>query len=456
MARGMPMSTCGNLSRATDEGVSELRRRNAELEARVAELTQALRQVEAVSRRTAGAAHDIRNALTVILAEADILTHSLREPEQVESAQSVTSAAQIVASITQDLLIAARKSAWRLERRSDGCRTEVDSNELMARCQKLVRRILSSSIQCVFSANPGLWPIAIQPEQLEAALLNLVANARDAMPGGGRLCLSARNLARGTPAPCGLPSGSYVSFAVEDTGLGMSPEVLARATEAFFTTKPREHGTGLGLAMVNAFATEAGGALHLSSEVGQGSRVEILLPRAPVQAHPLDATDARFAIVEKIRRRVRTPWLVDVLNAWGQLCLPGGLPRPSRLEAALLDHSACSLVLAVDVVQEPIELRLVRMGHELVDWLERSALEAVRLDGPELFANLATTYRRALRSRCPTYQYARHELGRGSRAQFERLVLPAAADDETVSHLFGVVLMSSNALEGKHESSPLI
>jgi signal transduction histidine kinase len=442
------MSTCGNLSRATYEGVTELRRRNAELEARVAELTQALRQVEAVSRRTAGAAHDIRNALTVILAEADILTHSLQEPDQVESAKSVTSAAQIVASITQDLLIAARKSEWRVDRKSERQSTEVNSGELLASCLKLAKRISSSAIQCAATAEPGLWPVAVQPEQLEAALLNLVANARDAMPGGGSIRLSARNLARGAPAPCGLPTGSYVGFAVEDTGLGMSPEVLARATEAFFTTKPREHGTGLGLAMVNAFATEAGGGLHLSSQVGQGTRAEIWLPRAPVQAQPLDPADARVAIVEKIRRRVRTPWLVDVLNAWGQVNLPGGLPRPGRLEAVLLDHPECSLVLSVDLVMEPIELRLVRMGQELVELLERSAIEAIALNGPELFGNLATTYRRALRSRCPTYQFARHELGHGARAQFERLVLPAATDDETVSHLFGVVLMSSNVMEG--------
>jgi signal transduction histidine kinase len=447
------MSTSGNLLRATYEGVSELRRRNAELEARVVELTQALRQVEAVSRRTAGAAHDIRNALTVILAEADILTHNLRDPDQIESARSVTSAAQIVASITQNLLIAARKSEWRPDPTSERRNTEVDSSELLARCQKLVRRMLNPTIHCAFSAEPRLWPVAIQPEQLEAALLNLVANARDAMPGGGDLRISARNVARGAPPPCGLPVGSYVGFAVEDTGLGMSPEVLARATEAFFTTKPREHGTGLGLAMVNAFATEAGGALHLSSQVGRGTRAEILLPRAPTQAQPLDAADARVAIVEKIRRRVRTPWLVDVLNAWGQVCSPGGLPRPARLEAVLLDHAECSLVLAVDLPIEPIQLRLVRMGRDLVEWLERSALDAVPLNGPEMFGNLAATYRRALRSRCPTYQYARHDLGHGSRAQFERLVLPAAADDETVSHLFGVVVMSSNVTEGEHEPS---
>lgn len=450
------MSTCGNLSRATHEGRSELRQRNAELEARVAELTQTLRQMEAITRRTAGAAHDIRNALTVILAEADLLARSLRDPEQVESATAVTSAAQIIASITQDLLLASRKPEWRLDRKPDRRAPEVGSGELVTRCQALIRRMLNDTIQCAVAAEPGLWPVAVQPEQLEAALLNLAANARDAMPGGGRLCLAARNLSRGSPPPCGLPAGNYVGFAIEDTGLGMSPDVLARATEAFFTTKPREFGTGLGLAMVQAFATEAGGALQLSSQVGCGTRAEIILPRAPLQAQPIDVGDARFAIVEKIRRRVRTPWLLDVLSAWGQLCLPGGLPRPSRLEAALLDHSACSLVLAVDLLMEPIELRLVRMGQQLVEQLERVALDRVDLNGPELFGNLATTYRRALRSRCPVYQYARHELGQGSRAQFERLVLPAASDDQTTSHLFGVVLMSSNVEEGEHEPDQAI
>lgn len=230
----------------------------------------------------------------------------------------------------------------------------------------------------------------------------------------------------------------------------MPPDVLAKATEAFFTTKPRDRGTGLGLAMVHAFATEAGGAVHIESEVGRGTCVEVLLPRTRPQPQPLDAADSRFAILERIRHRVRTPWLLDVLAAWSQVSEPGGLPRPAQLEAALLDHSACSLLIAVDLAAEPMELRLLRLGQDLVELLEPGAIEQIPLAGPELFGNLATAYRQALRSRCPNYQFARYRLGRGSDTRFERLVLPAATDGQTVSHLFGVVLISSES-GGEHE-----
>jgi signal transduction histidine kinase len=442
----------GNLTRGAREGMSELQRRNAELEIRVALLSQTLRQVEAASRRTASAAHDIRNALTVILAEADVLVTSLHDPDQLESAKAVTSAARIVASITQDMLVAARRSEASPDRAVEEPVAEVNTGELMTSSRKLIQRILNPQVECIFTADSALWPVAVQREQLEAALLNLVANARDAMPTGGCARITARNLPKGTPLPCGLPPGNYVSFSVEDTGLGMSPEVLAKATEAFFTTKSRNSGTGLGLAIVKAFATEGGGALHIESDLGRGTRVEILLPRAPTHAGPLDAADARYAIIEKLRKRIRTPWLLDVLNVWSQACSSPGLPSPTRLEAALSEHRSCSLVLAVDLLVEPLELRLIRMGQDLVRMLERSALQEVSLNGPELFGNLAATYRRALRSRCPNYQFARHSFEPGSHLEFERLVLPAAIDGEVVSHLFGVVLMSSNVPHGGSEA----
>jgi signal transduction histidine kinase len=444
------MSTGGELTRAAGEGVSDLQRRNAELEARVAELSRALRQVEATSQRTASAAHDIRNALTVILAEADVLTSSLRQPDQLESAMAVTSAARIVASITQDMLVAARKTEP-TDGTSERSGTEVDGREFMASSRKLIQRVLGPQFECVFAVDAGLWPVALQRERLEAALLNLVANARDAMPTGGRVRIAARNLPKGRPLPHGLPAGDYVGFSVADSGMGMTPQVLAKATEAFFTTKARNHGTGLGLAIVNAFATESGGALLIQSEFGHGTRVEVVLPRAPVRTRPLDASDARYVVLDKIRKRVRTSWLLDVLNAWSQACSLAELPRPAQLEAAFLEHSSCCLVLAVDLLVQPVELRLIRMGDELVSLLERAALQQIDLNGPELFGNLATTYRRALRSRCPNYQFAKHSFGHGSFMQFERLVLPAAVDGKAVSHLFGVVLMSSNNSGEDHD-----
>lgn len=464
------MATGFNLTRATHEGVNELRRRNAELEARVAALDHALQQVEADSRRAAGAAHDIRNALMVIVGEADLLVRNLRDPEQVESARAIKSAARIVASLTRQMVVSAQ-AQWKaggvlLEpapanaatpertataasepRASDGIPVEVNSGELMLSARVLIERMLQPGVGCVFAVEPGLWPIAVPPQQLEAALLNLVSNARDAMPAGGKARIAARNVPSGTLLPRGLSPGSYVGFSVEDTGVGMSASVLAKATEAFFTTKPRDRGTGLGLAMVHALATEAGGTLHLESEVGRGTRAEILLPRAPQRSLPLPATDARFTILDRMRLRVRTPWLTELIDGWSQCCDSGGLPRPSRLESLLEAHSACSLVLAVELGSASTELRLVRMGQDLVRCLERSALHELGLNGPDVFGSLATTYRRALRSRCPNYQFVRHAFGHGEYAQLERIVLPAAIDGEAVSHLFGVVLLTSNFTE---------
>lgn len=463
------MSTHAEVARDSYIGLTDEQRRNAALEAEIAQLRQELRSMEATARRAAVGAHDIRNALTVILAETELLGSSLHEPEQQESIRALASATRIVAAIAQELLVSARKSEWRGDGRPErrpvtasplappkavdmavSEASPIDTVALMRDCRKLIESMLDPSTDCVVAADAGLWPITVQPQRFEAALLNLVSNARDAMPKGGRVTIRVRNVPQGTALPCGLPTGQYVGFSVQDTGTGMPPDVLARATEAFFTTKPRDRGTGLGLAMVHAFAIEAGGALHIQSQVGRGTHVEVFLPRTRTRPRPLDAGDPRLAILERIRRRARTPWLLEVLDAWSQVSEPGGLPRPAQLEAALLDHSACSLVLAVDLVTEPIELRLVRMGHTLVQLLEEAAIEHVALAGPELFGTLATTYRHALRSRCPTYQFAHYRLGLDSEIQFERLVLPAATDAQTASHLFGVVLISSND-GGEHE-----
>lgn len=431
-------------TRAAQQNADDLRQRNTELEARVAELSQALRRVEAASRLAAVAAHDIRNALTVILGEADLLVSSLVDPEQLESARAVTSAGQIVAAIAQDMLGAARKAERRMP--------EVKTAELMVDCQPLILRVLKQPVEVAFELDEDLWPLAIQRQQLEAALLNLAANARDAMPNGGKARIVARNVSEEASSSLEVPPGCYVGLSVEDTGMGMGPAVLAKATEAFFTTKARDRGTGLGLAMVKAFATEAGGALQIRSEPGRGTCVEILLPRAPPRERPLDARDARCVLTEKLQKRVRAPWLREALRAWRDGCGPKALPSPASVEGALVEHTECVLVLAVNAVVKPPELRLLKMGEELVNALRRSAIGEVTLNGPELFGNLEAAYRRALRSRLPSYQFARYSFGQESApAQLERLILPAAIDGETVSHLIGIVLISANVTEGNHE-----
>jgi nitrogen-specific signal transduction histidine kinase len=431
------MWTGSNVERSARETLEELRALNAEL-------SQTLRQFETASQRAAGAAHDIRNALVVILSEAEFLARSLRDPEQVAAAQAVTSAGQVVAVLARDILESAQKARRRAP--------ELNSSQFMASCQQLILRMLKQSVECVFTFDAELWPVTVEREQLEAALLNLVANARDAMPKGGRARVMVRNLPRGSLLPLDLPPGDYVGFLVEDTGAGMSTEVLAKATEPFFTTKGKERGTGLGLSMVKAFATESGGALQIRSEPGRGTIAEILLPRSVPRVRPLDATDPRHCSLLRIQERLRTPSLGAVLKAWAEACRPNGLPQPARLEAALLPHRARALVIAVDAAARPPRFRLVRMGDALSRALQRSAPEGIQLNGAELFASLEKAYRRALHSRCPNYQFARYCFGSDRPVQFERLILPAAVDAETVSHLFGVVLISADSMERNHEA----
>jgi hypothetical protein len=399
-----------------------------------------LAQVEAAAQLASGSAHDIRNALTVILGEADMLGRSLLDPEQQESARAVTSAAQMANAITLDMLGMARKGVGT---------SRVNSVELMSESQQLILRILKPPVRCAFALDAEAWPVDADAQQLKSALINLSANARDAMPRGGSVRVGARNLARGTPLPPGLPPGDYVAFYVEDSGVGMSPEVLARAGEAFFTTKGRDRGTGLGLAMVKAFATQAGGALQLQSAPSRGTRVDIVLPRAPGYTAALDAADPRHALLQKIEARVRAPWLTQALKSWQEGCGAGGLPRPACIEAALVEHAASCMVLVVNTQVEPAQLRVARMGEDLVHALQRSALGEVALNGPELFGNLEAAYRSAFKARCPSYQFARYSFGQGAPAQLERLILPAAIDGETVSHLIGIVLISTGATEGK-------
>jgi hypothetical protein len=298
---------------------------------------------------------------------------------------------------------------------------------------------------CVFAADSNAWSVEVDRPQLEAALLNLSANARDAMPHGGELRVSARNIPRGSPLASGLPAGDYVGFCVEDSGVGMAAAVLARATEAFFTTKPGDRGTGLGLAMVHAFAQHAGGALRIESTVGRGTRVEIVLPRALppgvlLNFHP----ERQRAKLQRLRRRMRTSWLRYVLDGWGAACPTDGLPPLSAAEAGLVDHIDCSLVLGVEFGAAPPRFRLLRMGGALMSHLGQTALGELPLAGSTALGSLAAAYRRALRSSFPSYEYARFAFGDGSPAEFERLILPAAADGRTVSHLIGVVVLSAN------------
>jgi len=151
----------------------------------------------------------------------------------------------------------------------------------------LLQRALGESIALNMVASADLWAAYADPHQVEAALLNLAINARDAMPAGGYLMIETTNvvLDQQQAAPYGdVEPGEYVALAVRDIGTGMSPEILARAAEPFFTTKPAGRGTGLGLSMVYGFVKQSGGHMTIDSEVGRGTTVRLYLPRADVAA----------------------------------------------------------------------------------------------------------------------------------------------------------------------------
>jgi CheY-like chemotaxis protein len=157
----------------------------------------------------------------------------------------------------------------------------IDVNRLVAGMEELIRRTVGPEITVEVIGAGGLWPTLADQNQLDGALLNLCINARDAMPGGGRLTIETGNrwFDDRSAQIHDLPAGQYVSLCVSDTGTGMTPEVMRRAFDPFYTTKPSGEGTGLGLSMIHGFARQSGGEVRIYSEVGKGTMVCIYLPR---------------------------------------------------------------------------------------------------------------------------------------------------------------------------------
>ncbi|OXS16798.1 hypothetical protein CGX12_01690 [Zobellella denitrificans] len=240
------------------------------------------RRLESVGQLTGGIAHDFNNLLTVIIGNAELLQEQLAEADPLRPlAESMLSAAQRGAELTSRLLAFARRQAL--------VPRVVAVNELMDEMQLLLRRTLGHHVAIEVVQEPGLWPALVDPAQLESALLNLCINARDAMPGGGRLTLESANISLdeedagryGDVAP-----GDYVQLVVSDTGSGIAAEHLHRVFEPFFTTKEQGRGTGLGLSMVFGFIKQSGGHITLYSEPGEGTTVRMYLPRSPVATQP--------------------------------------------------------------------------------------------------------------------------------------------------------------------------
>nr|WP_246215914.1 PAS domain-containing sensor histidine kinase [Microvirga makkahensis] len=229
-------------------------------------------KMETIGQLTGGIAHDFNNLLTIIVNNLDLLTRHVngaRETRLIESAQR---AAERGARLTQQLLAFSRRQPLQP--------TLQDPSTLIEGFENVLRRACGETVRLTLSLPARISTINVDGAQFEAALLNLVVNARDAMPEGGELtiALGETSVDDQHAAAWSIPAGPYVSLTVRDTGLGMSKEVAARAFEPFFTTKEVGKGTGLGLSQVYGFITQSGGHIEVNSEPGQGTTISMLLP----------------------------------------------------------------------------------------------------------------------------------------------------------------------------------
>jgi signal transduction histidine kinase len=239
-------------------------------------------KVEAIGQLTGGVAHDFNNLLQIILSALNAMRRraprwALNEAA-VQDFQRLLDVAvdggQRAASLTRQLLAFARRQ--QLEP------TRIDSNVLVGGMTELLRRTLGEAVVIETQMDTDVWPIFVDRNQLESALVNLAVNARDAMAEGGRLTVATRNVvleSDGGEEAEDFNPGHYVRIAVTDTGCGMSADVLSRAFEPFFTTKDVGHGTGLGLSQVYGFMKQSGGHVKIQSAPGRGTTVQLFLPR---------------------------------------------------------------------------------------------------------------------------------------------------------------------------------
>jgi signal transduction histidine kinase len=244
----------------------------AERQATEAALHQA-QKLEAVGRLTGGIAHDFNNLLTIVIGNLTLAMGRIGGNSSTRPLlQSALQAAERGGALIQRLLAFARRQ--RLDPRP------VDLSGLLAGIEEMLRRTLGEGVRLEVSSEPGLPPARVDANQLELAILNLTINARDAMPEGGSLQIALGRRRAGDGSPPELSQGEYVVVSIGDTGTGMDEETLARAFEPFFTTKELGAGSGLGLPMVQGFAAQSGGAVQIHSKLGEGTTVELWLPRA--------------------------------------------------------------------------------------------------------------------------------------------------------------------------------
>jgi PAS domain S-box-containing protein len=252
--------------------ITEQREAQTALEAAQAQLAHS-QKMDALGQLTGGIAHDFNNLLTIVAGQIRIIRRVVTDPKGLQAADAIEATVQRGAALTRQLLGFSRKQRLNpepvaLSERVDGLKTMLASS-------------IPGNIRLLASVSPDTWPALADPSELELAILNLVLNARDAMPEGGVVTISAEN----ATSPAGIDlEGDFIAISLADTGEGIPAEVLPKIFDPFFTTKHAHKGTGLGLSQVYGFAHQSGGTVKIASEVGKGTRVTLYVPRAELKA----------------------------------------------------------------------------------------------------------------------------------------------------------------------------
>jgi signal transduction histidine kinase/CheY-like chemotaxis protein len=318
-------------------------------------------KLESLGQLTGGIAHDFNNILTTIIGNHEYLKERLTKPEEQHALRRANNAAEMAARLTTRLLTFARRR--QLEPVS------LNLNEVVSVISELLRRTIGESVLLELTLAHDLAYVRADISEIENVIINLALNGRDAMPNGGRLTIATSNVEFGAQdTPPGLVPGAYVLLSVIDTGVGMTPEIMARAFEPFFSTKGTGRGTGLGLSTVYGFAEQSGGSVSLDSTPGKGTMVRVLLPAVRQLRHEtVDEADVPLAPNAEVVLVVEDD--------------PGVRETTLRRVEALgyVAVEACNSAAAIDILQSGESIDVVfsdvvmpggMSGYELASWIK--------------------------------------------------------------------------------------
>src|SRR6266567_3475751 len=378
--------------------ISERREAQLNLEKIQRQLAES-QKLDALGQLTGGVAHDFNNLLMVIAGHTHVLKKIAgNDAKSLRAVQAIETATQRGASLTRQLLTFARRQSVNPQ--------PIDLGSSIHSVREVLDMGLGSAVQLHIDLDDDLWPVTADPAELEMALVNLIVNARDAMPGGGSVSVRASNI----HIDNGARKGDHVAIEVRDTGVGIPPDIIAKVFDPFFTTKSIGKGTGLGLSQVHGFAHQAGGTVAVASELGKGTTFTICLPRGQsgtarteeeirsmasgtvllVEDNP-DVATASAGLLEQLGYSVR--WVSDAEAAlkelerdgidlvFSDIVMPGKIDGLGLARAIKRKHPGLPILLATGYSEAaqnaPADFSILRKPYRLHD-LSRALSELSR------------------------------------------------------------------------------